>query len=214
MKRKNILAHRGCWTQPDLKNSFEALKLALDSGFGIETDIRDCSGSLVISHDPPKGDVFEAKTFFELYDKASSNSRVALNIKADGLQQSLLILLHESGAQLENFYVFDMSVPDALRYVDSDLPAYTRLSEYEVEPPLLSYAAGAWVDNFTGNFPQVSEAEKILAIGKRACIVSSELHKRDYHVLWDDIAAAGLHKNPLFELCTDFPYLAYDFFKA
>ena len=51
-----ILAHRGFWTEPAEKNSREALERAFREGFGIETDIRDRNGALVVSHDPPVGD--------------------------------------------------------------------------------------------------------------------------------------------------------------
>jgi hypothetical protein len=214
MNRMNILAHRGCWAQIEKKNSFEALKGALDAGFGIETDFRDCNGAVVISHDPPEGDVLEAKAFFELYAELGANGRLALNIKADGLQKPLLALLSETGVTKENYYAFDMSVPDVIGYFSHDFPAYTRLSEYEAEPLFLNRAAGVWVDNFTGVFAQVVEAKKILAGGNRACIVSAELHQRDHHALWDEIAAAKLHENPLFELCTDLPEAAYTFFRT
>ena len=213
MKRSNILAHRGCWDKSVDKNSFEALKSALDAGFGVETDFRDCNGVMVVSHDPPEGDVLEARTLFELYVELGASGRIGLNIKADGLQKPLLEMLVESGLPLKNCYVFDMSVPDALGYIASDFPTYTRLSEYETEPPFLNLSTGVWVDSFTGNVAQVTEAQKILAAGNRACIVSPELHHRDHHELWNKITEAGLHKNPLFELCTDFPQAAYDFFK-
>ena len=213
MKRKNILAHRGCWDENIPKNSFEALKNALAAGFGIETDFRDCNGVIVVSHDPPEGDVLEARALFELYAKLGVNGRIGLNIKADGLQQPLLTLLFESGLPLETCYAFDMSVPDARGYISSDFPTYTRLSEYETEPPLLNFCDGVWVDNFTGNFPQVTEAKKILSKGNRACIVSPELHGRDHLPLWNEIASAGLSTNAFFELCTDFPQEAHDFFK-
>ena len=214
MKRSNILAHRGCWDKVENKNSFEALKIALDAGFGIETDFRDCNGVIVVSHDPPEGDVLEAGTFFELYTELGANGRIGLNIKADGLQKPLLALLFESDLPLTNCYAFDMSVPDALGYTANDFPTYTRLSEYETELPFLNLSNGVWVDSFTGTFAQVAEAQRILVTGKRVCIVSPELHQRDHHPLWDEIATAGLHENPLFELCTDFPQAAHDFFKT
>jgi hypothetical protein len=213
MKRNNILAHRGWWSQIDEKNSFEALKRALNAGFGIETDFRDLNGAVVVSHDPPQGSVLEAKAFFELYAELGSTSRLALNIKADGLQEPLLELLTETGVSVENYYAFDMAIPDALGYISYGFPAYTRLSEYEAKPAFLDQSAGVWIDNFTGSVAQVAETQTILAAGIRACIVSSELHQRDHHALWESIAAAGLHKNPLFELCTDLPEAAHHYFK-
>jgi glycerophosphoryl diester phosphodiesterase len=34
------------------QNTEAAFRRALENGFGIETDFRDCGGSLVVSHDP------------------------------------------------------------------------------------------------------------------------------------------------------------------
>ena len=86
MLRANILAHRGLWELPLEANSLESIDRALKGGFGIETDIRDLDGKLVISHDPPSaGDAFDLKTLLELYRKSKASSRVALNIKSDGL---------------------------------------------------------------------------------------------------------------------------------
>lgn len=212
MDRRNILAHRGYWCESVQKNSFEAFERALDAGFGIETDFRDCKGEVVVSHDPPEGSVMMARAFFELCSECEANTRIALNIKADGLQNSLMSMLSDIGIAMENFFVFDMAVPDALSYIANDFPTYTRVSEYEMKASFVDLAAGVWVDNFTGSFAQVAAAKRLLAEGNRVCIVSSELHKRDHNALWHEIAAAGINKNPLFELCTDFPQAAYLFF--
>jgi len=154
--------------------------------------------------------VLEARALFDLYAKLGADGRLALNIKADGLQKSILALIKQSGTAPENCYAFDMAVPDALGYLEQRFPVYTRLSEVETVPSFLDSAAGVWVDNFTGAFPQVTEAERLLEAGHRVCIVSPELHRREHRALWDEIAAAGLHYNPLFELCTDLPQDACD----
>jgi hypothetical protein len=212
MERINILAHRGCWDENNQPNSFEALKSALSAGFGIETDFRDCNGEIVVSHDPPKGNPLAARTFFELYADLGAVSRIAINIKADGLQDELATLIAQAEIPMENCFAFDMAVPDALGYISIEIPTYTRLSEYEVDSAFLDLSAGVWVDNFTGRFAQVAVAERLLAGGNRVCIVSSELHKRDHKALWNEISDAGIHKHPFFELCTDFPEAAHQFF--
>lgn len=212
MDRSNILAHRGYWSQDVEKNSLSALKRAIDAGFGIETDFRDFKGSIVISHDPPESCILSAGAFFELYSDCNSRGRLALNIKADGLQDALMELISYADIPIKNCFAFDMAVPDALGYIHKAFPSYTRLSEYELEAPFLDHADGVWVDNFTGSFAQVAAAESLLAEGKRVCIVSPELHKRDHNALWHEIAAAGINKNSSFELCTDFPEAAYQFF--
>ena len=212
MDRRNILAHRGLWYESVEKNSFDAFKKALDAGFGIETDFRDFSGTIVVSHDPPTGDDLTAEAFFELYSVSSSRGRLALNIKADGLQHALVDSLARSEVPIKNCFAFDMAVPDALGYISRDFPTYTRLSEYEQEATFLDLAVGVWVDNFTGRFAQVATAERLLSAGHRVCIVSSELHKRDHSALWNEIVATGIHRNPNFEICTDFPEAAHQFF--
>jgi glycerophosphoryl diester phosphodiesterase len=212
MERKNILAHRGCWSQHIKKNSFEALKMALDAGFGIETDFRDYNETVVVSHDPPGANVLTARAFFELYAELGANSRIAINIKADGLQNALISMIDDIGILIENCFAFDMAVPDALSYVSNGFPTYTRVSEYELEAPFMDLATGVWIDNFTGRFDQVATAQRLLSQGNRVCIVSSELHKRDHSALWSEIAAAGINTYPEFELCTDFPEAAHQFF--
>ena len=44
-----ILAHRGFWKEETEKNTKIAFERAFNSGFGIETDLRDIKGEIVIS---------------------------------------------------------------------------------------------------------------------------------------------------------------------
>lgn len=212
MEKPNVLAHRGWWFSDDEKNSFLSLQRALEAGFGVETDLREQNGRLVISHDPPKEEALDAEAFFELYVALRVPGRLALNIKADGLQKPLLEMAARTCIPMENVYVFDMSVPDALGYFSSGFPAYTRISDYEESSSFLARSAGVWVDNFVGDFPQVAEAARLVREGYRACIVSPELHGRSPWATWAEIAEMGLHRNPLFEICTDMPKKAYELF--
>lgn len=212
MNRENIIAHRGWWKTSDEKNSFVALMRALEGGFGVETDFRDSNGRVIISHDPPEGDELSAKRFFALYSKLGVSSRIAINIKSDGLHKYLLELVSRYHIPQSNMFVFDMSVPDGMQYLNYKIPVYIRLSEYEADVSLLKQAAGVWLDNFTGKYFQVEMAQKLLQAGHRTCIVSAELHGRKHMSLWNEIATAGIYKDPLFELCTDFPLEAYEFF--
>lgn len=214
METCSILAHRGWWQDPSEKNSPQALERALEAGFGIETDFRDLDGRVVISHDPARlaYDLRDAEWLLRLAGELGGRGRIAMNIKADGLQAALTEALAAAELSEDRAYAFDMAVPDALGYLARELPTYTRVSEYETVPPFLDRAAGVWVDNFTGAFPQVARAAELMKSGKRVAIVSPELHRRDHAALWDEIAAARLHENPLFELCTDLPQLALDKF--
>ena len=84
MDKGSILAHRGWWQKESEKNTPAALVRALSAGFGIETDIRDLNGELVISHDPPVDSQTTANWLFNQYNKIKANGRIALNIKSDG----------------------------------------------------------------------------------------------------------------------------------
>lgn len=207
MKRSSILAHRGWWDTPSAKNSAQALERALTAGFGIETDFRDLDGTVVVSHDPPltHQNLRTAQWFAHLVLRTGNTGRLALNIKADGLQRSLLETFEAAGVPLAQVFAFDMSVPDTLGYLSAAMPVYARMSEYEDPPTFMDRAQGVWIDNFTGTFPQIAKAQAIMDQGLRAALVSPELHGRDYRPLWDDIFKTRLHENPLFELCTDFP---------
>jgi len=207
MDQSAILAHRGWFLEAAEKNSESALNRALERGFGLETDVRDLNGQLVISHDPPvvSADLPNLRWLLERIGASGSRGRIALNVKADGLAGPISDMIRVSGINSEQMYVFDMSVPDSITYLKTPIPVYSRLSEYEDKPPFLETALGVWVDSFTGAFPQVQHAEKLMRKGIRAAIVSPELHRRDHQPLWQAILDSGIHHNPLFELCTDFP---------
>jgi hypothetical protein len=213
MLKSNIIAHRGFWKQSQDRNSIVAIKTALEKGFGIETDVRDLNGKLVISHDPPNfGHDFDVDMLADLIVESKSTARVALNVKSDGINQKLKSSLTKKLIDISCTYVFDMSVPDTLAYQTTQYPYYSRISEYETEFSLLNKAEGAWVDNFSGAFDQTAYAEKILKLGKRVGFVSPELHGRNHLGAWEKIKKLHLHRSSSFELCTDFPDEAYKYF--
>ena len=84
-----ILAHRGYWKIESEKNTLQAFQRAFESGYGIETDVRDYMGKLVISHNvaDEKCPLFE--DVLKLYNKTKCKEYLAINIKADGLQEQL-----------------------------------------------------------------------------------------------------------------------------
>lgn len=111
-----------------------ALSRALDEGFGLETDIRDFAGQLVISHDMPEGTPLHLDRLLQYYCAGGYTSTVALNIKADGLQTKLRQLLDQYSCS--RYFVFDMSVPDMLSYLDAGIRTFIRRSEFERYPEL------------------------------------------------------------------------------
>jgi hypothetical protein len=214
MKRSSILAHRGMFLSVSEKNSPKSLIRALDEGFGIETDLRDLDGRVVISHDPPRGS-FLPSTFEWLLEQIISSpsaGRIGLNIKSDGLAVMIESELKAIGLDANQFFVFDMSVPDGLSYLKGCIPVYSRISDYEPVPAFLGKAKGVWVDNFSGCFQQAKHAKDLMDQGVRVAIVSPELHHRNHESVWNEIIDLELHLSPLFELCTDFPVEAFNRF--
>jgi hypothetical protein len=192
------------------KNSLNALRRALDEGFGIETDLRDLNGTIVISHDPPTDNPYPPTLDCLLSELSTSSysGLVALNIKADGLCKSIQNSIFHSRSKPNQFFVFDMSFPDTISYMKSSIPSYLRISEFERLPVMPDKPSGVWVDNFSGSFPQVEQAKALIDQGIRTTIVSPELHQREHVRLWDHIVESGIHLSPLFQLCTDFPMQA------
>lgn len=231
-----ILSHRGYWKRPEEKNTETAFVRSFTLGFGTETDVRDAGGQLVISHDPPDRDAepLPFARFCTLYkEHGGSNGDgaaglpLALNIKADGLQNRLADALAEH--DIQNGFVFDMSVPDALGYLrrrgsdggnNGGPRVFTRRSEYEPVAAFYEEADGVWLDGFFGEWVGADDIAEPLALGKQVCLVSPELHGRAHQPFWERLAdwklcqhAAG-RARPEPMLCTDYPQQARAFFDA
>jgi hypothetical protein len=213
-----LLAHRGMWDDPATKNSPESLKQALENGFGIETDFRDFTDAegqlrIAVSHDPLSGtNPLLASEFIETLLRLNPSAPVAFNIKADGLQSLLTALV--PSAVWQHSFVFDMSVPDTIQWLKTDVPVFVRHSEVEPDPVLLSNKGvkGIWLDAFYDQWWDSGTIEAHLEAGRRVAIVSPELHTRAYEEMWESIATAELHTSDDVLLCTDLPNEARKFF--
>ena len=84
-----ILAHRGLWTTASEKNSMEAFVKAFEHGYGIETDVRDYMEKLVVSHNIATSECFLFEDVLKAYKESGSDMPLAINIKADGIQDIL-----------------------------------------------------------------------------------------------------------------------------
>lgn len=206
-----IISHRGYWKNEDEKNSILAFERSLYSGFGIETDIRDYKGVLVISHDIADANAISLEQFFAVYKSFDKNLPLALNIKSDGLQLKLKEALKKY--EIENYFVFDMSVPDTLLYLKHNARVFTRQSEYETELIFYDRSVGVWLDEFHSHWIDESVLIEHIKNQKRICIVSPDLHKRDYQREWNDYRSVEKRVGCFnMMLCTDFPEKAREFF--
>jgi hypothetical protein len=205
-----IISHRGCWKEPDEKNSLNSFISSAASGFGCETDIRDHNSELVISHDVPGNINLSLNSVLELFE--NKNLLLALNIKSDGLQ----ILLQKSLEQFDitNYFVFDMSVPETRKYISMGFNVFGRQSEFESEIPFYDGIKGVWLDSFESTWYNEDLVNKHLMNGKQVCIVSPELHDRDYSGLWEFLKSFGFIRNENLILCTDYPKDAQTYFNS
>jgi hypothetical protein len=197
-----LLAHRGAWTEPGEKNSLASLVAAVEAGHGVETDIRDLDGRLVISHDMPTREAHvDLDAFLDRVAVTPQAGLLALNIKADGLQAPLSQALRSRG--ITRWFAFDMSVPDLLGWRRQGLPCAVRLSEYEDGGPLLDDAPFVWLDAFQDDtWYSPALVRELLARGKTVAIVSPELHKRAWAPAWERLAGLDDTSGRLY-LCTD-----------
>jgi glycerophosphoryl diester phosphodiesterase len=205
-----ILSHRGYWKSVDEKNTRVAFDRSFSLGFGTETDLRDSDGELVISHDPARQDALPAKAFFSAYRYHAQDLPLALNIKADGLQKLLKATLLEH--EIQNYFVFDMSVPDMISYIKAGLRVFTRESEYEPNPVLYDQSQGVWVDGFNSEWVNEDAIEKHLIRGKQVCLVSPDLHGRPFEAFWEKLAKMPVTTSQDVMLCTDHPEQARKIF--
>ncbi|MDI6773840.1 MAG: hypothetical protein QME60_00360 [Verrucomicrobiota bacterium] len=180
-------------------------------GFGIETDVRDRLGELVISHDPASRESPSWDAALGLYRDQGRRGALAINIKADSLQELLADSLRRHG--IDNYFVFDMSVPDTVLYAARGVRFFTRQSEYEREPPLYDHAAGVWIDGFQTDWFSAEDLRGHLAAGKDVCVVSPEIHGRNCGRVWATLKGlAGAWACSLM-LCTDRPEAAEAYFR-
>lgn len=211
-EKMTILSHRGLWLNPEERNTRLAFERSFENGFGVETDIRDYQGKLVISHDMANQDSMLFEEFCSIYSHYRLDLPLALNIKSDGLQKPLQSLLDKYA--ITNYFVFDMSIPDMLLYCQEGLEVFSRQSEYESLPALYGECAGVWLDEFRGHWINKQTIWQHLENSKKVCIVSPELHKRDFMEEWQEYREIQfcLKKSKEIMLCTDYPQKAKEFF--
>ena len=207
-----ILAHRGFWKTEDEKNSFEAIRKAFQKGFGIETDIRDYRGRLVISHNIADGKAFALEKVFECYNEQGCSLMLALNVKADGIQDPLKVLLEKYN--IRNYFMFDMSIPEQVVYRDRGFRFFTRCSDIETVPVQYGSAQGVWADSFYSDWVSAEAVRSFLKDGKAVSLVSPELHGKSREKLWSMLKDNDLHLEEDLYLCTDVPDIAKEYFNG
>lgn len=238
MKNIGIIDHRGAWCpslsqmkNTSLQNSYTGFLRSFEQERGVEFDVRDFKGDLVISHDIPEDKGLTFDEFLQLYVQFKSKTGpLAINIKADGLENKIKKALESY--DVEDYFIFDMSIPEVIKYSKQNLKFCIRHSEHEKDPQnfspyLYEKAFGVWIDQFslcqTGTWITVDIMKQHLECLKKVIIVSPELHLwgRDkiYKNIWEqykEIFLSLSKKNfslSNIHLCTDLPDEATLFFQ-
>ena len=202
----NYIAHRGLWKEKNEQNTYVGIKRALDLGFGVELDIRDNNGELIVSHDP--GHYIKPLLFQEILELFKSyDSTLAINVKSDGIVMSLKSML--TGLDASSYFLFDMSIPETIVYLENGLPTYMRVSEYESFGELHKRSDGVWLDAFQADW--WVGASDVFSNQKNVCVVSPELHGRDYSDAWSFLRT--IDSTAQLFICTDQPESAKVFFE-
>ena len=201
-----VLAHRGLWNESRAQNSIDAISAALDLGFGIEIDVRERSGELVLSHDFPNDGSAVLEPKHPVWDKLTAQTPVAFNIKTDGLGPELKNCLNELPGH--NGFTFDMSIPEAVVYISLNIPFAQRVSEYE---PVSVFAAlpqsagdRVWLDSFHTDWWLDIKGFSGSLKGNQVFVVSPELHGRDPQRVWDWCYQEFQQDVDIY-ICTDYP---------
>jgi len=206
-----ILAHRGYWNTSIKANSPEAIYTALERGYGFESDVRDYAGHMVISHNIADNFSQDAEDVYKWLHKYNDKLCFATNIKSDGLKE--IIKEYITKYDIKNYFLFDMSIPQMVEFRDSGLRFFTRQSEVEKEEVLYDDAAGVWIDGFWGTDWITEELlRKHFDNKKNVCLVSPDLHGRDYRSFWEQLAEYDIDFQYVM-LCTDHPDEARKYFK-
>lgn len=203
-----IIAHRGYWKNREEGNTLKAFEMAFQKGYGIETDIRDYKGKLVISHNPADENCPEFKSLLEIYVKYDMSLPLALNVKADGIQGMLKRELEAFGVR--NYFMFDMSVPEQVVYVRDGFNTFGRQSEYERNVSMYEFVEGVWMDEFSEEWMNEDDFQGHIRNNKKMGIISSEIHGNDKMRLWKIIDK--FKDCEAIMLCTDTPDEAKEYF--
>ena len=127
----HVIAHRGWWTTPAEQNTPDAFRRAFDAGIGVELDVRDREGRLVVSHDPPEYGL-PSLLFGRVLEILGDRPNVlAVNVKSCGLAPWFAELKAP-----KNWFFFDTAPGDEGEYQRHRLPLYER-DVWQADPVLL-----------------------------------------------------------------------------
>lgn len=167
----------------------------IDNKYGLEIDVRDSIGELVISHDSSSGNEITLNNYLKHTD---SKKLIAINIKSSEIENKLKQILQTNN--ITNYFTFDWSVPSLIKAIQIQLICAFRLSEYEKE--IIPNCSWAWLDAFHSIWYDETLLDSLKNKGLKIAIVSPELHNRKSELpKVKEIVKSG----KVDAICTDLP---------
>lgn len=177
-------------------NDIEGL-LSVPKSLGVEVDIRDSQGRLVLQHDPFKDGV-EFAEFLHHYD----HGFIILNVKTEGIESEVLRLVQEH--KIEDYFFLDLTVPSIVKLSKRGISKIAvRFSEFEPIENCLALKGKVdwvWIDCFT-KVPLTPGVHQELTRHFKLCLCSPELEGHDEASIRHCISLAKDMK--LDAVCTD-----------
>ncbi len=146
---------------------------------GIEFDIRDSAGQIIVTHDPYS----EGRTFRDYVDflrqiPGASTKLYIVNVKSEGIENDAIQIMEEAG--LKNLFLLDCSFPRiaALAIKQSEQRIALRVSEYEGMDTAIRMKGliqWIWLDVFSCLAVNNQDIRCLRECGYKICLVSPEL---------------------------------------
>ncbi len=206
-----MLCHRGWSSSKEEENTLRAFSRAFEAGYGVEADIRDDGKQLIIAHDMQPTVTLTLAAFFALYAQQPNKVHLALNIKSSELHQPIAALLTQY--DIQNYGLFDMAVPDMVKYINhGGLQLYCRQSEHEPIPLFYDQSMGVWLDEFEQSWITDDILLQHHQHGKKITLISPELQGKPHQKRWQEWKHIDQQLGGTLMLCTDHPQEAAAFF--
>lgn len=184
-------------------NTIHKLK-NIDKKYGVEIDLRSFQKNLILHHDP-----FRKGEYFKKWIKHYKHALLIVNIKEEGLEESILKILKEY--KINNYFFLDQSFPFLIKY--SKMLNYNsafRLSDLEsihTIKKIKKKIKWVWIDFFK-NFNLKQSDIKFLNKNKiKICLVSPELKKLPYKNIKNLKKIINSKKFKIDAVCTKKPNL-------
>tara|TARA_Y100000310_G_C20447590_1_gene699163 strand:+ start:84 stop:644 length:561 start_codon:yes stop_codon:yes gene_type:complete len=183
-----------------LAHKAQEIKEPIDPKFGVEIDVRDHHGHVMMGHDPIIGSAELLSDWVKLHPH---HPMYAVNVKADGFERQLVFIMNKLvGAG--RWFAFDMSYPTLKRLEHWKAPIAHRLSDEET-PALGPDPERVWWDQWSWDEAMVP------AMTSDIYVVSPELHGRDDVRVpyWE-----RFKRHNYAGICTGHPDEAWEYFNA